>query len=244
MYNCIAGFYDLLMSDVDYVSYAKYLDKILIKYSTIKPNIVLDVGCGTGSLTCSMRDLGYSMIGCEPCQSMLSQAMGKDNTNIQYINQGMDKLDLYGTVGAAVSFLDCINHITNKKQLEKGFERVSLFLEPNGLFIFDLNTLYKFEHTYGNNVFYDFSEDIAYTWVNCYSEKTKLCKMDITYFIKNDDNLYQRYDTCNTERAYTDQEILLIAENSGFVLVDILEDLTFDKPKKQSQRKFMILKKI
>lgn len=244
MYDCIAGIYDLLMKDVDYVSYAKYLDKIITKYSTYKPNIVLDVGCGTGSLTCNMRDLGYSMIGAEPAQSMLSKAMDKDNTGIQYINQGMEKLDLYGTVGAAVSFLDCINHITNKKQLQKGFDRVSLFLETKGLFVFDLNTIYKFENIYADNVFYDLSVDVAYTWVNSYSDKTKLCKMDISYFVKNKLSLYERYDTCNTERAYTDQEILVIAENSGFELVDILEDLSFEKPKKTSLRKFIILRKI
>lgn len=244
MYECIAGVYDLLMSDVDYSSYAEYFDKILIKYSTSKPRIVLDVGCGTGSLTCSMRDLGYSMIGSDPSQSMLCQAMEKENTDIQYINQSMESLDLYGTVGAVISFLDCINHITDKRHLQKGFDKVSLFLEPKGLFIFDLNTLYKFEHVYANNIFYDLSEDVAYTWANRYNDKTKLCKMDITYFIKNKVNLYERYDTCNTERAYTDQEILLIAEQSGFELVDILEDLTFDKPKRNSQRKFMVLRKI
>ncbi|NLV33068.1 MAG: class I SAM-dependent methyltransferase [Clostridiaceae bacterium] len=243
MYDCIADVYDLLMKDVDYITYAEYMDKIINRYLVKKPEIILDVGCGTGSLTCALRDKGYSMIGAEPSQNMLNRAFEKDISNIQYINQGMEHLDLFGTVQTAVSFLDCINHITDIKHLQKGFDKVSLFLESKSLFIFDLNTVYKFENIYANNVYFDLSDDVSYTWVNRYSQKSGLCKMEITYFIKNQHGDYERYDTCNTERAYSDKQILDVAEKSGFELVDMLDDLLFEKPKKDSQRKFIILMK-
>ena len=243
MYDCIADVYDLLMKDVDYITYAEYMDNILNRYSAKKTGIILDVGCGTGSLTCALRDMGYSMIGAEPSQNMLNRALKKGNANIQYINQGMEHLDLFGTVHAAVSFLDCINHITDMKRLQKGFDKVSLFLEQEGLFIFDLNTVYKFEKIYADNVYFDLSDDVSYTWVNRYSEKTGLCKMEITYFIKNNRGDYKRYDTFNMERAYTDQQILDVAKKSGFELLDMLDDLSFEKPKKNSQRKFMVFMK-
>lgn len=243
MYDCIAGVYDLLMRDVDYVSYAGYIDGILKRYLENKPDIVLDVGCGTGSLTCAMRDLGYSMIGAEPSERMLECALKKDTNNIQYINQSMEKLDLFGTVGAAISFLDCINHITDIKKLQQGFKKVSLFLEPEGLYIFDLNTEYKFENIYANNLYYDLSDDVSYIWVNNYSKKTKICTMDISYFIKNDDGKYKRYDTCNRERAYSDKQIIELANNSGLELIDMLEDFSFDKPRRNCQRKFLIFRK-
>ena len=98
MYDCIADVYDLLMKDVDYITYAEYMDKIINRYLVKKPEIILDVGCGTGSLTCALRDKGYSMIGAEPSQNMLNRALEKDVSNIQYINQAMEHLDLFGTV--------------------------------------------------------------------------------------------------------------------------------------------------
>ncbi len=244
MYDCIADVYDLLMKDVDYITYAGYMEDIIKRYSEKRPDIILDVGCGTGSLTCALRDKGYSMIGAEPSQNMLNCAMEKDTANIQYINQSIEHLDLFGTVQAAVSLLDCVNHITDIKQLQKGFDRVSLFLEPHSLFIFDLNTVYKFEKIYADNVYFDLSEDISYTWVNRYRKKTGLCKMEITYFVKNLNGNYDRYDTCNTERAYTDQQIIEIAKKSGFELIEMLDDLSFVKSNKNSQRKFVILRKL
>ena len=108
------------------------MQNIWIRYNRLsgkKPEIILDVGCGTGSLTCALRDKGYSMIGAEPSQNMLNSAFEKDISNIQYINQGMEHLDLFGTVQTAVSFLDCINQITDIKHLQKGVDKVSLFLE-------------------------------------------------------------------------------------------------------------------
>jgi hypothetical protein len=120
---------------------------------------------------------------------------------------------------------------------------VSLFLESEGLFIFDLNTVYKFETVLAKNTYFDLSADVSYTWMNKYNKKTGLCRMEITYFIKNQQGCYKRYDTCNIERAYSDKEIIDMANRSGFELADMLDDLSFDKPKKNSTRKFIILKK-
>ncbi|HOF26758.1 MAG TPA: class I SAM-dependent methyltransferase [Clostridia bacterium] len=243
MYDCIADVYDILMKDVNYAAYADYIDEIIARYQTKKSEIILDVGCGTGSLTCALRDKGYSMIGTDPSQNMLNIALSKDTSNIQYINQSMENLDLFGTVQTAVSLLDCINHITDRKRLQKAFDRVSLFLESEGLFIFDLNTVYKFETVLAKNTYFDLSADVSYTWMNKYNKKTGLCRMEITYFIKNQQGCYKRYDTCNIERAYSDKEIIDMANRSGFELADMLDDLSFDKPKKNSTRKFIILKK-
>jgi SAM-dependent methyltransferase len=242
MYDCIADVYDLLMKDVDYITYAEYMDKIINRYLVKKPEIILDVGCGTGSLTCALRDKGYSMIGAEPSQNMLNRAFEKDISNIQYIPG-------YGTSGPvrygsdSCKFFRLYKYITDIKHLQKGFDKVSLFLESKSLFIFDLNTVYKFENIYANNVYFDLSDDVSYTWVNRYSQKSGLCKMEITYFIKNQHGDYERYDTCNTERAYSDKQILDVAEKSGFELVDMLDVLLFEKHKKDSQRKFIILMK-
>lgn len=244
MYDSVAGIYDLLMKDVDYISYASYFDGLINKYMDKKPEIVLDVGCGTGTLTCALRDIGYSMIGTDPSDEMLNIALTKDTGDIQYINQRMQDLDLFGTIGAAVSFLDCINHITDMKQLLKGFKKVSLFMEQGGLFIFDMNTQYRFLNVYADNVFYELSEDISYTWVNKYDPRSRICRMDIVYYVKDKDTgLYRRYDTSNRERAYSDEEITNMADESGFDLIAVLADMSYKKPAGNCERQFMVFKK-
>ncbi len=243
MYDNIANIYDLLIKDVDYVSYARFFHQIIRKYSKKPVDIVLDLGCGTGNLTTKMRDLGYSMIGADPSLEMLNIAMQKDSKNIQYINQAMEDLDLFGTITATISLLDCVNHVLDPKILLKGFKRVSLFSEPDSLFIFDVNSEYKFENVYGDKLYYDLSSDLAHVWENYYDRKSKICEMNISYFIEVEDGIYKRLDTQNKERAYSDQEIKDLAKKAGFEYVDTLGDCLMEAPKEDATRIFYIFRK-
>ena len=137
----------------------------------VNPNtILLDMGCGTGSLTVKLAHYGYDMIGMDGSQEMLSAALGKGGEHIQYICQDFQNMDLFGTVNVVICALDGLNHLTDYQALEETFRRVSLFTEPGGLFLFDVNTPYKHQQILANHTFVYDLEDIFCVW-QCFVQK-------------------------------------------------------------------------
>lgn len=220
----------------------------------MQPKLVADLGCGTGSFCLEMASRGYNMIGVDSSVEMLSQAISKladseiiDKQNILFLNQDMVKFELYGTVDAIVSLLDSINYLTNKKDLEKVIGLIKNYLNPGGLFIFDVNSEYKFKTILANNVYYSVNDDITYIWQNAYNEKTKICKFDLTFFVKKSmkkNELYSRFDEIHFERAYSVEELEQLLKKAGLEIIGIYNNLSFDKPSKNSERLFFICKKV
>lgn len=242
MYKETAAFYDRLTPDVDYDMYAEYFTKIFEKHSGNTPHSVVDLGCGTGMLTVAMANKGYDMTGVDASAEMLSMAYGKKSPGVLWINQDFTSLDLFGTYEAAVSLLDCINHLTENGQVEKYFKRLRYFIEPDGLFVFDINSEYKFKNTYKSNTFYSVNDELSYIWQNKYDEKTKICTMDMTFFHKEDD-VYRRFDTVNKERAYSIEFLQEQLGKTEFTVEALYDDGSFNEPSSDSERIFFVCRR-
>jgi len=232
------------MYDVDYGQWADYIEEIF-RINNVKPVLVLDLGCGTGSFCTEMVKRGYDMIGVDLSVDMLSIATAKahkNGLNILYINQDMTEFELYGTVDAVVSLMDSINYITKKRDLKKLFKNVENYLNPGGLFIFDINSCYKIENILADNVFYSIDDKITYIWQNSYDKQKKLCTFDLTFFVREGE-FYKRYDEIHKERAYSIDELKILVEDSNMEIVSIYDGLSFSEPNEKSERIFFVCKK-
>ena len=140
-YEALAGTYDALTGDVGYEKRADYLEK-LFKKSRIPVHTVLDLACGTGTMTWILTGRGYELIGVDGSEEMLAAAMSKsgcvEGIAPVFLHQSMPKLDLYGTVDAAICCLDSLNYLTNPKDVQRTFDRLRLFIAPGGVLIFDI----------------------------------------------------------------------------------------------------------
>lgn len=233
-YGVFASFYDELTEDVRYDEYAEYIDKLIKKYSS-DTKIVLDAACGTGNMTTRLAKKGYDMIGVDQSAEMLGFAREKSADGILYLCQDLCELDLFGTIDACVCALDSFNHFDSVEKLQKAFEKISLFMNDGGLFVFDLNTKYKHKEILADNTFvYDF-ENIYCVWQNFYNEDDSSVDIELDFFEK-DGEKYNRYFESFSEYWYCDETINELLEKSGFEKIDCFECLTFDKPKKDSER--------
>lgn len=240
-YSRFAEVYDDLMEDVPYGKIAELIDSKIKKYD-IKNNIVLDLACGTGTLTKKLADKGYEMIGADMSAEMLQKAQEK-NPEVLFLNQPMEDFELYGTVGAIVCSLDSINYLLEDESLYETFRLCNNYLEPEGLLIFDINTEYKFENILADNIFTFDNEKIFYTWENDYSEEEKLCDFYLTFFVKEGEQ-YTRFDEVHTERAYSDAEIVKALELNGFSVVEKLDNFTDDTASEKSERIMYVCKNV
>lgn len=240
----MAYYYDTLMKEVDYGKWADYIESIFAK-NRVRPCLIADLGCGTGSFCIEMAKRGYDMIGIDYSADMLTVAKSKaleSSADILFINQDIADFELYGTVDAIVSLMDSVNYITYKKDLKRLLKLVNNYLNPGGLFIFDVNSQYKFEKVFAGNVFCHVSEDISYIWQNYYDKRKKICRFELTFFARSD-SLYSKFDEVHYERAYGIEELKKLIADSGLKLVGVYGEFEFKRPKKKSERIFFICKK-
>jgi SAM-dependent methyltransferase len=244
MYRDFAFYYDRLMSDVDYAGWADYIVEI-IKRNKLRPELIADLGCGTGSFCLEMAKRGYDMIGIDLSSEMLSCARQKAleaGADILFLNQDMTSFELYGTVDVITCLVDSINYITYKSDLKRLFKLVRNYLNPGGLFIFDINTPYKFEAVFSSNVFCETSEEVSYIWENSFDRAKKLCRFDLTFFAKEGE-LYRRFDEVHYERCYLPEELKAMLLSAGLSVRSVYGGLTFGKPSEHSERMFFVCKK-
>lgn len=244
-YSHFARYYDTLTQNINYNEIADYFYNLLTT-NNIKEGILLDLACGTGSICELMHDKGYEVIGVDNSYDMLNVATQKravSGKDILYLCQDMHKLDLYGTIEACICSLDSINHITDEKVLAKVFDKVSLFLIPNGIFIFDVNTCYKHENILSNATFVYDCDDVYCVWQNSKCNNN-IISITLDIFANEEDDSYYRYSEQFSERAYTKDEILNFINNSGFKLLNEYNDYTMDKISSESQRITYVCQKI
>ena len=185
-YSSFAEVYDTFMDNVPYEEWAEYLAAILREYG-IEDGLVLDLGCGTGSMTKKMAAKGYDMIGVDNSGEMLEIAMEKKEKSgwdILYLMQDMREFELYGTVRGVISACDSVNYITDEKELEQVFRLVNNYLDPKGIFIFDFNTEYKYREVLGNQTIAEDRDDCSFIWENYYYEDQQMNEYELTLFIK------------------------------------------------------------
>ena len=243
-YDFLAGCYDRLTYDVDYSAWAGYIEKHFRK-KPLPGNTVLDLACGTGSLTRELALRGYEMIGVDRSPEMLALASEKNRGAAPvepiFLCQSMEKLDLYGTVDACVCCLDSVNYVTDPKKLRRAFERVRLFLTPGGLFLFDINTPAKLEGLDGQ-VFLDETEDTYCVWRAEFSRRICSYFMDI-FRLDEATGQWDRGEELHRERAYSVPELTGMLEEAGFTDIRTFGELKMRPPKSNEQRIFFTARK-
>lgn len=245
-YEAFASVYDLFMEDIEYEHWVKYIHDIWQR-EHLEPQLVLDLGCGTGNITQLLAKEGISMIGIDLSEDMLAEAKHKaeqENLEILYLMQDMREFELYGTVHCILSLCDSLNYITEEQDLLHVFQLVNNYLHPGGLFIFDLNTEYKFKEVLGQNVFAETREQAAYIWENDYDEAEGINEYYMNFFIKQENGLYERKEEIHYEKAYTLETIEKLLRQSGLCLVGIYDAFTFLPPKENSERVHIVAREV
>lgn len=238
-YASFASVYDELMTDAQYEKRVAYVEKIF-ETMNVKPKLMLDLACGTGTMTTLFAQDGYDMIGVDLSVDMLNVAREKSKDfNVLYINQPMENFELYGTVDAVVCMLDSINYLVEYDDLVKTFKLVKNYLDPNGVFVFDINTRYKFENVLAGNCFCGESRNSYYTWENCYDPEEKICEFRLEFFIKSGEK-YNRYTETHYERGYTQTELKKAIKEAGLKLEAVYDDMTFDPATRTSERLYFV----
>lgn len=258
-YQDFAYVYDEFMDETPYEMWCERIDALIKKYGVTKPerdvkdtlesekNLVVDLGCGTGTLTELLYQKGYDMVGIDNSESMLYVAMEKkteSESEILYLHQDMRELELYSTVGTIVSVCDSINYILEEKELLDVFSLVNNYLYPGGIFIFDFNTEYKYHHVIGDTVIAENREDCSFIWENYYDETTCINEYDVTIFEKEENGLFRRFTETHLQKGYTVETILSLLEKAGLSVVEVMDADTNEAVTKMSERVYVVAKEV
>ena len=241
MYGLISEFYDSVNRHLDYGEWADFIEKIVKREMKAQPELVLDLGCGTGRMTLELASRGYDMIGVDSSPEMLDIARERAeeaglSARILYLLQDMRSFELYGTVELAVSCLDCVNHLLSPSELDQCFSLVHNYLSPDGIFVFDINGRYKFENIYRDSSFVMEKDSAMLVWQNDYNERSGICDFLITLFEEGEDGSYKRYDEWGRERMYTLRQIRSHLKKCGFELIGEYSDFAFSEGSDGSER--------
>ncbi len=245
MYNDFAYSYDALMSDVDYQKRTEYLCSLFNRFDRM-PSLMLDLACGTGEFSNRFAKAGASVIGVDISYDMLSIAREKSaeqGNDVLYLCQDAAELDLYGTIDGAICCLDSLNHITDYERFCKAIGRVSLFLEKDRLFIFDLNTEYKHREILGNNTFVIDTDEVYCVWQNEYNKENNIVDINLDFFTPDGDG-YFRTGESFCERAYTNEQIQNALEKAGLKIEAIFDDMSENAPSENSERVVYVTRKV
>ena len=236
-YASFAQYFDSLTHNVEYARRADYLCTLLAHLGNA-PGLTLDLACGTGSLTVELAKRGMDIYGIDGSADMLSVARQKaaeSGLDLLFLCQKMQKLDLYGTVDTVICALDSINHLTLEKDVQTAFDRVSLFMNPGGWFLFDVNTVYKHRHVLADNIFLYDTDEVYCIWQNHYEEKNDRVGIQLDFFGR-EGNLYHRSGEHFYERAYPQEQLLHMLNQAGFDVVYRFADLSLEEPGEQEER--------
>lgn len=265
-YTDFASVYDIFMDDTPYKEWADFLEELIETYGISKPvcpqrddekeperaenvlesekNLVLDLGCGTGTLTELLSQKGYDMIGVDNSQEMLNIALRKreeTGSEILYLCQDMRELDLYSTIGTVISVCDSVNYLLDNEDVEDTFGLVNNYLYPGGLFIFDFNTLYKYETVIGDTTIAENREDCSFIWENYFHEEEAVNEYDLTIFAREKESpLFRRFTETHFQRGYTLAEMTGFVKKAGMEVVLTLDADTHSAPTETSERIYVI----
>ncbi len=206
-------------------------------------NLVLDLGCGTGTITELLYEKGYDMIGVDSSEEMLQIAMDKKfetQSDILYLCQDMRELDLYSTVGTVVSVCDSLNYLLMDEDVIQTFRLVNNYLFPGGIFIFDFNTIYKYEEVIGDTTIAENREECSFIWENFYSCEDHINEYDVTVFERQEDDLYRKFTETHYQRGYSLNEMKAFLEKAGLTFVTAMDEKTHEAPTETSERIYVI----
>lgn len=241
-YESFARVYDLFMDNIPYEEWGEYLHGLLLDFG-VKDGLVLELGCGTGSMTELLAGWGYDMIGVDNSVEMLEIAQEKkaqSGHDILYLLQDMREFELYGTVGAVVSVCDSMNYITEEEDLLDVFRLVNNYLDPGGIFIFDLNTVYKYEQLLGDNTIAENRDEGSFIWENQYDEESGLNVYQLALFIPVEDDLCRKYEEIHYQQAYTLEQIQTLLFEAGMEYITAYDAFTHEAPREDSERIYVV----
>ena len=245
IYGLLAPIYDVINRDIDYRGWADFIERVLDRECKSRPELVLDLACGTGRMTLELARRGYDMTGVDYSVEMLDVARSEaenEGLDILWLCQDMREFELYGTVDAAVSCLDSMNHLTEVSDLRRCLSLVHNYLIPDGIFIFDVNGRHKFETVYADRSYVCEESGSVCIWQNCYNERSRLCDFYITLFTEREDGGYDRYDECQRERMYTLRSIRSALSDTGFELLGAYSDFDFSDATDSDDRIYVVAK--
>lgn len=230
-YNQFASVYDLFMEDTPYENWFSYIEASLNKYN-LSPKSVCELGCGTGQMTSLFAKKGLEVIGIDLSAEMLMMAQDhafEDELEILYLLQDMASFELGEPVDFICSCCDSMNYLLEEEELLQSFLRVKRFLKPSGLFIFDMNTQYKYKEVLGNQIFADQTEEAAYIWTNYYDEEEEINEYEVSFFIQDEDGKYDRSIENHYQRAYSMEQVKALLEKAGLEVLEVNDNYS-NKP--------------
>lgn len=263
-YTDFASVYDIFMDDTPYEEWASYIMDLLEEYGVAKGdlpeaesarqkalaverNVVVDLGCGTGTLTELLADRGCDMIGIDASQEMLNIALEKrerSGKEILYLCQDMRELELYGTAGAVISVCDSLNYLLEEEEMLRVFRLVNNYLYPGGVFLFDFNTVYKYETVIGDSVIAENREDCSFIWENYYDAEGQINEYDLTIFARTEnqdgEDIFRRFTETHYQRGYTLEEMRGMVEKVGMEFVRAEDADTRGEVREESERIYVI----
>ncbi len=254
-YQDFAYVYDELMDATPYEEWCELLTKLMEKYGVSKPerdaeglldserNLVVDLGCGTGTLTELLYQKGYDIIGVDNSESMLDIAMGKraeSGSQILYLLQDMRELELYSTVGTVVSVCDSVNYILEEDELLTVFSLVNNYLYPKGIFIFDFNTDYKYREVIGDTTIAENREDCSFIWENFYDPEEEINEYNLTIFVQEEGDRFRRFTETHWQRGYSVEQMRRLVEQAGMIIVELLDADTKEAVTDTSERVYIV----
>ena len=236
-YTGFAEVYDLFMDNVPYEQWAEYITGLLREYG-IEDGLVLDLGCGTGTMTELLAEVGYDMIGIDQSEEMLEEASGHD---ILYLCQDMREFELYGTVRAIVCVCDSMNYILEEEEILDILSAAAYnYLDYDGLFIFDLNTEYKYREILGEQTIAENREEGSFIWENYYDEAQRINEYQLTLFVKEKEDIYRKFEETHYQRAYSLDTVRNLVERSGLRLLHMYDAFTREPAREDSERIYVI----
>ena len=242
-YTSFAAVYDTFMDNIPYEEWKSYLKELLKEYG-VQDGLVLDLGCGTGTMTELLAADGYDMIGVDNSEEMLEIAREKQiksGHEILYLLQDMREFELYGTVGAVFSICDSLNYITEPEELKQVFRWVNNYLDPGGIFIFDFNTEYKYREVLGDQTIAESREDCSFIWDNYYYEEERINEYELSLFIREGDSeLYRKYQETHFQKAYDLETMKRLITQSGLEYITAYDAFTKEAPTRVSERIYVI----
>jgi len=242
-YGDFAYFYDLLTDDVEYGKRCEYVERIIDLHLKHKPELICDLGCGTGTVCNMLTKKGYDCIGIDSSEDMLSVAMQKNaDAKILYLNQNICDFELYGTVDVFLCMLDTVNYIDSPEAIKKMFSLVHNYLNPGGILIFDVNTLFKFQNILASNTYAYEKDNVFYTWENYY--ENGVLEFFLNFFVTEDEgDTYTRFSEQHFQYYYSREQLKTLGTQAGLSLEGIYSDLSLEPPKDDDERVFFVFRK-
>ncbi len=263
-YGGFASVYDQFMDNVPYDEWCEEICAILKEHG-ICDGTVLDLGCGTGAMTRRLAARGYDMIGVDLSADMLAQArafeeepsqfslqlsqssqslqssQSSQSSQILYLQQDMCELELFGTVRAVVCLCDSLNYLLEEEELFSTFQRVRQYLDRDGIFVFDVNTVYKYRDVIGETVICENREEECFTWENFYDEETAINEYVLNIFKKTASGLYERFEEVHYQRAYLQEQIEALLESAHLSVLAVFDETLKQAPTATCERMYFVV---